>query len=131
MKFILPLPLSGFQLRHYRIVTYGKQIYLFVPHSHAILHSFDASGLCPFESSLIAFLGYFDSFFPFVFQFLEWDILNIIYCLPCFLSMGLLLSPPKKILMWDRWSLEIVFQTFWSWVILQGLRQDFNVFIAI
>ena len=48
----------------------------------------------------IAFLGYFDSYFPFGFQFLAWDHLYIIYCLPCFLSMGLLLSPPKKFLMW-------------------------------
>ena len=43
----------------------------------------------------IASLGDFDSYFPFGFQFLAWDHLNIIYCLPCFLSMGLLLSPPK------------------------------------
>ena len=28
----------------------------------------------------IAFLGYFDSYLPFGFQFLAWDHLNIIYC---------------------------------------------------
>ena len=32
---------------------------------------------------------------PFGFQFLAWDHLYIIYCLPCFLSVGLLLSPPR------------------------------------
>ena len=37
----------------------------------------------------ISFLGDFDSYFPFGFQFLAWNLLNIIYCLPCFLSMGL------------------------------------------
>ena len=47
----LPLSSSSFQLRHHRIVTYGKQKYSFVPHSPAILH-FCASGIfCPFESS--------------------------------------------------------------------------------
>ena len=39
-----------------------------------------------------------DSYLPFGFQFLAWDHLYIIYCLPCFLSMGLLLSPPKTFL---------------------------------
>ena len=34
----------------------------------------------------------------FGFQFLAWDHLYIIYCLPCFLSMGILLSPPKTFL---------------------------------
>ena len=48
MSFILPLPLGAFQLRYHRIVTYVKQIYPFVPHSHAILHSFDASRLLSF-----------------------------------------------------------------------------------
>ena len=48
MKFILPLPLDSFQLRHHMVVTDGEQIYSFVPHSHAILHSFDASGLLSF-----------------------------------------------------------------------------------
>ena len=33
----LPLSLGSFQLGHHRIVTYGKQKYSFVPHSHAIL----------------------------------------------------------------------------------------------
>ena len=48
MKFILLLLSDCFQLRHHRIVTDGEQIYSFVPHSHAILHSFDASGLLSF-----------------------------------------------------------------------------------
>ena len=34
----LPLSSGSFQLRHHRIVTYGKQKYSFVPHFHAILH---------------------------------------------------------------------------------------------
>ena len=38
---------------------------------------------------------FFDSYFPFGFQFLAWDHLYIIYCFPCFLSVGLLLSPPR------------------------------------
>ena len=40
MRFILPLSLGSFQLRHPKIVTYGKPIYPFVPYSHAILHVF-------------------------------------------------------------------------------------------
>ena len=48
MSFIfLPLSSSSFHLRHHRIVTYGKQKYSFVPHSHAILH-FCAFGLLSF-----------------------------------------------------------------------------------
>ena len=50
MKFILPLPLDRFQLRHHRIVTNGEHVYSFVPHSHAILQSFDASILLSFLS---------------------------------------------------------------------------------
>ena len=38
MSFILPLSLGSFQLRHHGIVTCGKQIYPFVPHSHANFH---------------------------------------------------------------------------------------------
>ena len=38
MSFILLLSLGNFHLGHHRIVTYGKQQYSFVPHSHAILH---------------------------------------------------------------------------------------------
>ena len=66
---------------------------------------------------ILIFRGDFDSYFPFGFQFLAWDHLNVIYCLPCILSMGLLLLLPKIFLVWDERSLEIVFQTFWSWVI--------------
>ena len=51
MSFILPLPLGGFQIRHHRIVTYGKHIYLFVPHSHANLHFLMLLDFSPFESS--------------------------------------------------------------------------------
>ena len=41
MSFIfLLLSSSSFQLRHHRIVTYGKEKYSFVPHSHPILHFF-------------------------------------------------------------------------------------------
>ena len=43
----------------------------------------------------IAFLGAFDSYLPFGIQFLAWDHLYIIYCLPWFLYVGLLLSPPS------------------------------------
>ena len=71
----------------------------------------------------IAFLGDFDSYFPFGFQFLAWDHLYIIYYLSYFLSISLLVSPPKTFYMWDGWSLEIVFQTLWPWVILQGLSR--------
>src|SRR5882757_6692422 len=46
----------------------------------------------------ISFLGVFDSYFPFSFQFLAWDHLYIIYCLPCFLSICLLLSLPRTLL---------------------------------
>ena len=59
-----------------------------------ILYSYD-SVLC-FDT--YCFLRSFDSYYPFGFQFLAWDHLYIIYCLPCFLSMGLLLSPPKTFL---------------------------------
>ena len=46
MSFIfLPLSWSSFQLRNHRIVTYGKHIYSFVPHFHAILHFWC---FCPF-----------------------------------------------------------------------------------
>ena len=38
------------------------------------------------------------SFAFFGFQFLAWDHLYIIYYLPCFLSMGLLLWPPQTFL---------------------------------
>ena len=48
MNFIfLPLSSGSSHLGHHRIVTYGKQKYLFVPHSHAILH-FCAFGLLSF-----------------------------------------------------------------------------------
>ena len=150
MSFVLPMSLSSFHIRHHRIVTYGKHIYPFVPHSHAILHFYAVGLFCPFWVLLhaflfeffiqdplsivsfcvrdvfnfhltdgeelwqsctnmvqyfvlihITFLGDFDSYLPFGFQFLAWDHLNIIYCLPCFLSMGILRSPPKTFLMWD------------------------------
>ena len=138
MSFIfLPLSSGSFQLGHQRIVTYGKQKYSCVPHSHVILHFcvFGLFVLC--ESSCMTFflkfliqaplsivsfcvrdvfnfhlmdgeeilailysydsvlcfdtycfLRSFDSYQPFGFQFLAWDHLYIIYCLPCFLSMG-------------------------------------------
>ena len=38
MSFILPMSLGNFLFGHHRIVTYGKQKYSFVPHSHASLH---------------------------------------------------------------------------------------------
>ena len=58
----------------------------------AILYSYD-SVLC-FDT--YCFLRSFDSYFPCGFQFLAWDHLYIVYCLPCFLSMGLLLSHPRN-----------------------------------
>ena len=57
-----------------------------------------------FNDSILCFGTYcfHRSFFTLIclfgFQFLAWDHLYIIYCLPCFLSMGILLSPPRKIL---------------------------------
>ena len=42
-----------------------------------------------------AFIGVFYSYLPFGFQFLTWDHLYIIYCLPCFLPVGILLSLPR------------------------------------
>ena len=45
-----------------------------------------------FVSTHHAFIGVFDSYLPFGIQFLAWDHLYIIYYLPCFFSMGLLLS---------------------------------------
>ena len=65
-------------------LTDGEEIWQFCTH---MVHYF--------VSIHIAFLGDFDSYLPFAFQLLAWDHLYIIYCLPCFLSMGLLLSPPK------------------------------------
>ena len=60
-----------------------------------ILYSYD-SVLC---LDTYCFLRSFDSYLPFGFQFLAWDHLyNIIYCLPCSLSVGLLLSPPRTFL---------------------------------
>ena len=59
MKFILPLPLDAFQLRHHMIVIDGEQIYSFVPHSHAILHYFYASGLLSFRVLPDCFLSKF------------------------------------------------------------------------
>ena len=50
MSFILPLSLSSFHLRHHRMVTYGKQIYPFIPHSHAILHLLVLLDFCPLLS---------------------------------------------------------------------------------
>ena len=143
MSFIfLPLSSSSFQLRHHRIITYGKHKYSFVPHSHAIFAIFCAFGLSVLLSpphaflseffiqaplSIVSFcvrdvfnfqltdgeelleilysydsvlcldtycfLSSFDSYFPFGFQFLAWDHLYIIYCLPCFLFVGLLFTP--------------------------------------
>ena len=46
----------------------------------------------------IVFFRSFDSYQPFGFQFLAWDHLYIIYYLPFFLSMGILLSPPTTFL---------------------------------
>ena len=60
----------------------------------AILYSYD-SVLC---LDTYFFLRSFDSYLPFGFQFLAWDHLYIIYCLPCFLSMGLSLPPPRTFL---------------------------------
>ena len=57
----------------------------------AILYSYDLV-LC---LDIHCFLRSFDSFKPFGFQFLAWDHLYIIYCLPYFLSMGPLLSIPR------------------------------------
>ena len=59
----------------------------------AILYSYDLV-VC---FDIHCFLRSFDSFKPFGFQFLAWDHLYIIYYLPCFLSMGLFLSPPGTI----------------------------------
>ena len=93
----------------------------------AILYSYDLV-LC---SDIHFFLGSFDSSQPFGFQFLAWDHLYIIYCLPCFLSMGLLLSPPREVLS-VRWMepqnsiLDLLILSYFT-----GIKQDFNVFIAI
>ena len=76
-----------------------------------------------FVSVPIAFIEVFDSYLPFGFKFLAWDRLYIIYCLPCFLSVGLFLSPPRTFYMWDWWSLERVFQTFDPELFLQGLSR--------
>ena len=145
MNFIFYLSSGSSQLGHHRIVTYGKQKYSFVPHSHAILHPFCAFGLFVLLSPphafsfwifhsgssihsvlllerciqlsahgwrgtfgnlvliwfsillwyIMLFPGDFDSYCPFGFEFMARNYLNIIYCLSCFLSMGLLLSPPK------------------------------------
>ena len=43
----LPLSSGSFQLGHHRIVTYGKQEYSFVPHSHVILHYCAFGIFCP------------------------------------------------------------------------------------
>ena len=177
---LLPLSLGSFQLGHHRIVTYGKQRYSFVPHSHDILHFF----LCfwtfvLFESSsflslwifiqaplsiasfcvrdvfnfhltdveeLSANLYLYDSVLGFDrycflgvlilislldFEFSAWDHLYIIYCLPCFLSMGLLLSPPRTFLS-VRWmeprnsSPDLLISSYFT-----GIKQDFNAFISI
>ena len=77
----------------------------------------------------IALLGDFDSYFPFGFQFLARDHLYIIYCLRCFLSMGLLLSPPRTFFS-VRWMepqnsiLDLLILTYFT-----RIKQDFNVFI--
>ena len=55
----------------------------------AILYSYDL--VLRFDTHY--FLRSFDSSQPFGFQFLAWDHLYIICCLPCLLSMGLQLSP--------------------------------------
>ena len=61
----------------------------------AILYSF-GSVLC-FDT--YCFLRIFLTLIlPFGFQFSAWDHLYIIYCLLCFISMGLLFSPPRKFL---------------------------------
>ena len=79
----------------------------------------------------IDFLGDFDSYFPFGFQFLAWDHLNIIYHLPCFLSMGILLSPPKTFFS-VRWMkirnsiLDLLILSYFT-----RIKKDFNVFIII
>ena len=95
LKFLIQAPLSimSFCVRdvfNFQ-VTDGEEIL-------AILYSYD-SVLC---LDTYCFLRSFDSYLPFGFQFLAWDHLYIIYCLPCFLSMGLLLSPPRKFLI-VRW----------------------------
>ena len=51
--------LGSFHLGHHRIVTYGKQKYSFVPHSHAILHIFCAFGPFVLLSPPRAFLSEF------------------------------------------------------------------------
>ena len=74
---------------------------------------------------------FFEFYLPFGFQFLAWDHLYIIYCLPCFLSMGLLLSPPKTFLN-VRWMEpqnsipDLLILSYFT-----GITGDFNVSITI
>ena len=93
----------------------------------AYLYSYDS----------ILFFGmycFFEEFWLLIdFSFSEivaWDHLYMIYYLPCFLSVGLLLSAPWIFKMWNGWSLEIVFQTSEFWVIYKGLIWDFNECMA-
>ena len=73
----------------------------------------------------------FDSYLPFGFQSVEWDHLYIIYCLPCFLFVGLLMSLPRTFLN-VRWMEpqnsipDLLILIYFTWI-----KQDFNVFIAI
>ena len=79
----------------------------------------------------IAFLGDFDSYFPFGFQFLAWDHLYIIYYLPCFLSMGLLLSPPRTFFF--RCEMDGASKQYsrpFDPELFSKIKQEFNVFIA-
>ena len=93
----------------------------------AILYSYD-SVLC-FDT--YCFLRIFDSYLPCGFQFLAWDHLYIIYCLPFFLSMGLLLSPPTTFsnVRWMEPQNRI--PNLLILVYFTRIKQDFNVFIAI
>ena len=61
MSFVLPLSLSSFQLRHHKMITYGKQIYPFVPHSHTILHFLCFWTFIPFWVLLFSFFLNFNS----------------------------------------------------------------------
>ena len=87
--FQAPLSIVSFCVRDVLIFSAHNEEELWQSCTHMVQH---------FVLIHIAFLGDFDSYFPFGFQFLAWDHLNIIYCLPCFLSMGILMSPPKTFL---------------------------------
>ena len=86
-----------------------------------------SSGTSCFDTLLWYVLFFFKEFWLLIaFSFSEimaWDHLYMMWCLPCFLSVGLLMSPPWIFKMWNGWSLIIVFQTSLLLSYLQGLSK--------